>query len=143
MPPVSHPFKKGALVILMNYNDHAPPHVHVKYQGDVRSYRIEIRTKIWLRPGKKLPSTLRKMVETWVEAHEQELLEQWENAQNNQSVVRNPGLKAWGFQMLNRGFSREKPVEHLIRKKIIACKRSDHPPVKTKGAFPAFPVIVG
>jgi hypothetical protein len=30
-----------------------------------------------------LPSTLRRMVETWVEAHEQELLEQWTNAQNN------------------------------------------------------------
>lgn len=25
MPPVSHPFKKGALVILMNYSDHEPP----------------------------------------------------------------------------------------------------------------------
>ena len=24
MPPVSHPFKQGALVVLMNYNDHAP-----------------------------------------------------------------------------------------------------------------------
>ena len=32
MPPVSHPFKKGALVVLMNFNDHAPPHVHVRYE---------------------------------------------------------------------------------------------------------------
>jgi hypothetical protein len=87
MPPVSHPFKKGALVILMNYNDHAPPHVHVKYQGDVHSYRLEIRTRTWLRPGRELPLTLRKMVETWVEAHEQELLEQWEQARNNQPVI--------------------------------------------------------
>jgi hypothetical protein len=87
MPPVSHPFKKGAMVILMNYNDHAPPHVHVKYQSDVHSYRIEIRTRNWLQPGKELPSVLRKMVEAWVEAHEEELLEQWENAQNNQGVT--------------------------------------------------------
>jgi len=87
MPPVSHPFKKGALIILMNYNDHAPPHVHVKYQGDVRSYRIEISTRKWMKPGKDLPATLRKMVETWIEAHEQELIDQWENAQNNQPVV--------------------------------------------------------
>ncbi|MGA1283502.1 MAG: DUF4160 domain-containing protein, partial [Prochlorothrix sp.] len=49
MPPVSHPFKKGLLIVLMNYNDHAPPHVHVKYQGDVRSYRIEIQTRTWMR----------------------------------------------------------------------------------------------
>jgi hypothetical protein len=27
------------------------------------------------------------MVEAWVEAHEQELLEQWEHARNNQPVV--------------------------------------------------------
>jgi hypothetical protein len=87
MPPVSHPFKKGALIVLMNYNDHDPPHVHVKYQSDVRSYRIEIRTKKWMKSGNELPPNLRKMVETWVEAHEQELLEQWENAQNHQPVL--------------------------------------------------------
>ncbi|MEW5767586.1 MAG: DUF4160 domain-containing protein [bacterium] len=87
MPPVSHPFKKGVLIILINYNDHSPPHVHVKYQGDMCNYRIEIRTRRWIKPGKELPPTLRKMVEIWVVAHEQELLEQWENAQNNQPVL--------------------------------------------------------
>ena len=71
----------------MNYNDHAPPHVHVKYQRDVGSYRLEIKTRQWMKSNKELPSTLRKMVETWVEAHEQELLEQWRNAQNNQPVI--------------------------------------------------------
>jgi hypothetical protein len=87
MPPGSHPFKKGALVILMNYNDHDPPHVHVKYQGDVRSYRIAIRSRKWMKPGKELPPSLRKMVEAWIEAHEQELLEQWERAMNRQPVT--------------------------------------------------------
>ncbi len=86
MPPVSHPFKKGALVILMNYVDHAPPHVHVKYQGDVRNYRIEIRTRDWLKPGLDLPPALRNLVEAWVAAHEAELLEQWERARNKQPV---------------------------------------------------------
>lgn len=86
MPPVSHPFKKGALVILMNYNDHDPPHVHVKYQGDVRSFRIEIKNRKWMKPGKELSPKLRKMVESWVEAHEEDLLEQWENARNNRPV---------------------------------------------------------
>lgn len=86
MPPVSHPFKQGALVILMNYNDHAPPHVHVRYQGDIRSYRLGIRSRTWLRPGRMLPSTLRRMIETWVEAHEEELLEQWDKARQGQPV---------------------------------------------------------
>lgn len=87
MPPVSHPFKRGALVILMNYNDHAPPHVHIKYQGDVHSYRLDIRTRTWLKPGKELPLMLRKMIELWVEVHEPELLEQWENARNHQPIL--------------------------------------------------------
>jgi hypothetical protein len=87
MPPVSHPFKKGALVVLMNYNDHDPPHVHVKYQSDVRSFRIEIRTRRWMKSNQELPPNLKKLVEMWVEAHEQELLEQWERAQNHQPVL--------------------------------------------------------
>lgn len=86
MPPVSRPFKRGALIVLMNYNDHMPPHVHAKYQGDVRSYRIEIHTRNWMRPGKQLPATLRRMVEAWVEMHERELMEQWENARHGQPV---------------------------------------------------------
>jgi hypothetical protein len=86
MPPVSHSFKRGALVILMNYRDHAPPHVHVKYQGDVHSYRKEIKTRVWMESNRELPSTLRKLVETWVEAHELELLDQWENARSNRPV---------------------------------------------------------
>ncbi len=86
MPPVSHPFKKGALAVLMNYNDHDPPHVHVKYQSDVRSYRIEIRTRKWMKSDSELPASLRKMVEAWVEAHEKELLEQWQRAQVREPV---------------------------------------------------------
>ena len=87
MPPVSRPFKKGALIVQMNYNDHDPPHVHVKYQGDVHSYRIHIKTRQWMRSGKDLSPALRQMVESWVEAHEAHLLEQWERAKRNQPVA--------------------------------------------------------
>ncbi|OGG45843.1 MAG: hypothetical protein A3F84_25375 [Candidatus Handelsmanbacteria bacterium RIFCSPLOWO2_12_FULL_64_10] len=86
MPPVSHPFKKGALVVLMNYNDHDPPHIHVKYQSDARRYRVEIRTRRWMKPVKALSPKLKKMVEAWVEAHERELLEQWKNARRHRPV---------------------------------------------------------
>ncbi len=86
MPPVSHTFKRGALVVLMNYNDHAPPHVHVKYQGDVCSYRLDIRTRTWLKPGKMPAPALRRMIETWVEAHEEELLEQWDKGRRGQHI---------------------------------------------------------
>ncbi|MCL4834434.1 MAG: DUF4160 domain-containing protein [Caldilineaceae bacterium] len=87
MPPVSHPFKRGALVILMNYNDHAPPHVHVKYQTDVRNYRIEIETLLWMRPGKELPPALRKLVEAWVAVHKDELLDEWQKARRGEQVM--------------------------------------------------------
>ena len=70
----------------MNYVDHAPPHVHVKYQGDVRSYRIETKTRVWMQSGRELQPILKKLVEAWIEAHETELLEQWENAWNNRPV---------------------------------------------------------
>lgn len=71
----------------MNYNDHAPPHIHVKYRRDVRSYRITIQAREWIKPGKELPSTLRKLVESWIEAHEEELLEQWQKAQTGKQVT--------------------------------------------------------
>lgn len=70
----------------MNYNDHAPPHVHVKYQNDYGSYRIEIKTRRWMKPGKVLPTKLQRLIETWIEVHEDALLEQWDNAMNNRPV---------------------------------------------------------
>jgi len=39
-----------------------------------------------MKPGKELPSSLKVLVEAWIEAHEQELLEQWENARNRRPV---------------------------------------------------------
>lgn len=33
-----------------------------------------------MQPGFQLPDKLRKLIEAWVEVHEYELLEQWENA---------------------------------------------------------------
>lgn len=73
-------------MILMNYNDHDPPHLHVKYQNDFGSYRIEIRTRAWMKSDKKLSAVLQKVVEVWVQAHERALLEEWANAQRHRPV---------------------------------------------------------
>lgn len=86
MPPVSHPFLKGRLICYINYADHAPPHVHVKYQQDASSYRIDIKSRKWIMPGKDLPPALRRLIEAWVEAHEGDLMQQWENARKRISV---------------------------------------------------------
>jgi hypothetical protein len=86
MPSVSHPFQKGLLAVLMHYNDPAPPHVYVKYQNDYGSYRIEIKSRQWMQPGKPLPLKLKQLIEAWVEAHEEALLEQWQRAVQNETV---------------------------------------------------------
>ncbi len=39
-----------------------------------------------MQSGRELQPTLKKLIEAWVEAHEAELLEQWENAWNNRLV---------------------------------------------------------
>ncbi len=72
--------------MFLNYNDHEPPHLHAKYQNDFGSYRIEIRTRDWMKSDKRLPSGLERMVEVWVQAHERALLKQWENARNGRPV---------------------------------------------------------
>jgi len=60
--------------------------VHVKYQGKVGSYRIEIKTGNWMQSDEELPPALLKLVEIWVRVHQTELLEQWENARHQRPV---------------------------------------------------------
>ncbi|MBX3011356.1 MAG: DUF4160 domain-containing protein [Caldilineaceae bacterium] len=60
--------------------------MHVKYQSDVRNDRIEIQTRTWMRPGKELPSALRKLIKAWVAAHEHELLDEWQKAKRGELV---------------------------------------------------------
>ncbi|GAB2198504.1 hypothetical protein MAH3_26870 [Sessilibacter sp. MAH3] len=52
-----------------------------KYQQDVSSYRIDIKTRQWLQPVKQLPNKLKRLIEAWVEVHESDLFIQWNNAQ--------------------------------------------------------------
>ncbi|NOX92757.1 MAG: DUF4160 domain-containing protein [Gammaproteobacteria bacterium] len=59
----------------------------MKYQQDVSSYRIDIKTGKWLQPGKSLPNNLRKLIEAWVEVHKMDLLIQWNNAQSRIPVT--------------------------------------------------------
>ncbi|MGD1898226.1 MAG: DUF4160 domain-containing protein [Phormidesmis sp.] len=44
------------------------------------------KTREWIKPGKDLPPKLRKLVEAWIEAHEEALLEQWQRARDNESI---------------------------------------------------------
>jgi hypothetical protein len=73
MPRVSRFY---GIVIAMYYNDHAPPHFHVRYAEHEAS--IEIESLSYLEG--KLPRRAYGLVLEWAAAHRQELRENWDLA---------------------------------------------------------------
>ena len=73
MPEISRFF---GIVITMNYNDHAPPHFHVRYGG--QKALIGVQTLTLLR-GRLSPRVFGLVME-WASLHQTELLENWELA---------------------------------------------------------------
>jgi hypothetical protein len=77
MPTIS--FFYG-IFIQMFFNDHAPPHFHVKY-GEHKAV-LDIQT-LELSQG-KLPRRALSMVQEWAKTHRAELLEDWELCRQKQ-----------------------------------------------------------
>lgn len=75
MPEISRFF---GIAILMYYNDHAPPHFHVRY-GDQRAV-VAIESLAVLQ-GSLSPRALALVVE-WAARHRQELNENWRLARH-------------------------------------------------------------
>lgn len=65
------------ITIAMFYNDHPPPHVHIRGSGRNERVRIADGT---LLPGSELPGAELKRVATWVEANRVVLMAAWEDA---------------------------------------------------------------
>jgi len=59
----------------MNFNEHNPPHFHVRYNEHLAS--IEIRT-LGILDG-KLPAKVLGLVVEWAELHQDELMKNWES----------------------------------------------------------------
>jgi hypothetical protein len=79
MPEISRFF---GIVIAMNYGDHAPAHLHVRY-GDQKSLiGIEVLT---LLRGHLSPRVLGLVVE-WAAQHRAELAENWDLAVRQQPL---------------------------------------------------------
>lgn len=76
MPEISRFF---GMIITMYYNDHAPPHFHVRYGQQKAIITIETLT---LLEGKLKPRALGLAIE-WAALHQSELLENWELARQN------------------------------------------------------------
>ena len=69
------------MVIQMYWQDHNPPHFHVRYGGDQAV--IEIQTGLVTRG--QLPSRALALVREWIALHRNELSEDWNLCQTKQT----------------------------------------------------------
>jgi len=79
MPEVSRFF---GMIILIYYNDHPPPHFHVRY-GEQRAL-VDMNTFTILE-GSLQPRALGLVVE-WASLHKRELLKDWELARRQEPL---------------------------------------------------------
>jgi hypothetical protein len=70
MPEISRFF---GIVVQMYYNDHEPPHFHVRYSGQKALIAIE---PLGIIRGQLSPRALGLVME-WAALHRQELIEDW------------------------------------------------------------------
>ena len=84
MPIISYFF---GIYIRMYHDDHNPPHIHVEYQGH--------EALLTIKEGKilrgTLPNKARKIVQEWMQTHQQELLDDWQRAVTLEPLLRIPG----------------------------------------------------
>ncbi|HEY9651062.1 MAG TPA: DUF4160 domain-containing protein [Coleofasciculaceae cyanobacterium] len=79
MPEISRFF---GIIITMYYNDHLPPHFHVRYNQQKALVSINTLEII----AGELTSRVAKLVTEWATLHQTELMENWELALNSQPL---------------------------------------------------------
>lgn len=84
MPVISYFF---GIYIRMYQDDHNPPHFHVEYQGHEALMAIETGEVL----AGKLPNKAVKLVREWAKEHQEELLENWQQAVDLKPLQRIPG----------------------------------------------------
>lgn len=84
MPVISCFF---GIYVRMYFDDHAPPHVHVEYQG--HEALIVIADGTVMRG--ELPRRAHAIVQQWCLDHQNELAQNWKHAQALEPLSRIPG----------------------------------------------------
>jgi len=79
MPTISEFF---GILILMYYNDHAPPHFHARYRENEALLRID---PLGVLKGYLPPKALGLVIE-WAMIHQQELMKDWKLAESLQKL---------------------------------------------------------
>lgn len=80
------------IIIYMYYFDnkqHKLPHIHAKYQGEEAIIGIPSGNVI----EGKIPKNKMKLVEAWVEIHQDELMADWQLAIEGEQLFKIDGLK--------------------------------------------------
>lgn len=85
MPEISRFY---GIIIGMFFNEHNPPHFHVKYD----EYKAEITIKDGIVTG-KLPRRALNLVFEWLDLHRDELLENWKRGENRERFIKIEPLK--------------------------------------------------
>jgi len=84
MPTISRFY---GIVVFINYNDHQPPHFHARYQDQEAT--IEIQTGI---VSGRMSRRALNMLFSWLEMHQDELLDNWERSRNRDALQEIPPL---------------------------------------------------
>lgn len=86
MPKISEFF---GILILMYYNDHAPPHFHARYAEYEALIQI---SPLGILQG-ELPPRAFSLVMEWAQIHQDQLMEDWNYAANNKKLQKIPPLE--------------------------------------------------
>ncbi len=62
------------IIISMYFDEHNPPHFHIKYN----EYRASMKINDLNIIAGSVPAKVRGLVEEWAELHQDELMEMWE-----------------------------------------------------------------
>jgi hypothetical protein len=89
MPTIS--FFYGIIVQMFYYDNqqHHTPHIHVLYQDYEAVFSIENSSII----DGTIPNKQRKLIEAWIEIHQEELLADWKLAISGQDIYKIDPLK--------------------------------------------------
>ncbi len=77
----------GGIVVSMYYNDHPPPHFHAYYQG----HRALVTIEDGAIARGSLPLRVERKVRGWALLRQEELLANWQRAQDDEPLERIAG----------------------------------------------------
>jgi hypothetical protein len=76
------------IAVRMYYNDHEPPHVHIRYQG----FRARVAISDAETIDGRLPPTVARLVQEWVKLRQDPLMQNWRAARADEPLMQIEGL---------------------------------------------------